>query len=44
VYALTTHAGLLSEKPSAFWTCGRATFTMVPSSDLGYLDDLRDPD
>ena len=31
-YTLTTHARLLSEKPSAVWMCGRATFTMVPSS------------
>jgi hypothetical protein len=23
---------LVPEKPSAFWMCGRATFTMVPSS------------
>ena len=32
VYAFTTHSRLLSEKPSAVWMCGRATFTMVPSS------------
>ncbi len=31
-YALTTHSRLLPEKCSAFWTCGRATLTMVASS------------
>ena len=32
VYAFTTHSRFESEKPSAFWMCGSATFTMVESS------------